>query len=757
MRADGADGDRRTDAWPRLTAWAAWAAAAVVMLLMAWPMLRGQVHIHDDLGGFHLPTRAFYAQQLARGESFAWMPGLFAGFFASGEGQIGGFHPLHWLLYRWLPLGTAFELELLLSYPFLFAGMYSWLRRHVRGDVALLGSLAFTFSSFNLLHFVHPNAIAVVAHLPWLLAAIDRIADRPGEARGGWALLAVAVLTASQILLGYPQYVWLSAVAEMSYAAWRLAVRRQADGSAPQRAWPAWLELAAAKGLGAMLAAVQLLPTCDAMLHSARRTVDAEFVNSFALHPANLLQLVAPYMFRDRVLAVATHEFGLYLGAVPLLLIVWLGYRWRDLGRLRGLATAALLFAAVTLLLSLGNTGVIYRLQRLLPVVGSFRCPSRYIVLFELATAVLAALGFALLARQTRSGRTAMWQELRPLAFVVGLSFLAAVAGLILRHHPRFSPSAWGTAAGPLLMAGGAALIALAARGRAWALVGLVLFTAADLGYYGLTYAVTTGHCSLQHYTDTTARRPVEAVTPTLDASGFPLRVLGGENPLAMIGWTRLDGYAGLEPARRLDYSRLASLQAAGVRWLQVDKKRELPAGLRRLPGGWLEVPDPLPVVRLVSRAQTSGDPGRDLSAIDVRTTVLTSEPVELDAGPPGRLVQVDHRPGRIDVTLDTPGRQILTVAESWHPGWRAVVDGRRQALLAVNGDFMGCSVGPGKHMATFEFQPASVWYGTWISLAGAGLVGLIALRRVAQSRPIFLMGGRGALSLTPAPHACGG
>ena len=42
-----------------------------------------------------------------------------------------------------------------------------------------------------------------------------------------------------------------------------------------------------------------------------------------SLHPLNLLQLVAPYMFVNRVVGDNTHEFGLYLGAVPLLLAVW--------------------------------------------------------------------------------------------------------------------------------------------------------------------------------------------------------------------------------------------------------------------------------------------------------------------------------------------------------------------------------------------------------------------------------------------------
>ena len=92
--------------------------------ILAWPILRGEVYVADDLGEFHLPLRTFYAQQLARGESFDWCPDLYCGFYLTGEGQIGGYHPLHWLLYRTLPLSLAFDLECWLSYPIMLVGLY---------------------------------------------------------------------------------------------------------------------------------------------------------------------------------------------------------------------------------------------------------------------------------------------------------------------------------------------------------------------------------------------------------------------------------------------------------------------------------------------------------------------------------------------------------------------------------------------------------------------------------------------------------
>ena len=115
------------------------------------------------------------------------MPSLYGGFYVAGEGQLGGYHPWHWLLYRTLPLGAAFDIELLASYPLLFAGTFLLLSRLIgRRDAALVGAMAFTFGGFGLLHFVHPNAIAVVAHLPWLLwaDATSARAAAPGSLRG---------------------------------------------------------------------------------------------------------------------------------------------------------------------------------------------------------------------------------------------------------------------------------------------------------------------------------------------------------------------------------------------------------------------------------------------------------------------------------------------------------------------------------------------------------------------------------------------
>ncbi len=328
----------------RLPAWLL-AAAALVLLALTWPMLQGKVYVADDLGEYHLPLRQFYSQQLAAGEAFDWLPSLFSGYYLTGEGQAGTYHPLHWVLYRVLPLGVAFDLELLASYPLMLWGGYLLLRRwRLRPDAALFGAAAFTFSGFNLLHFVHPNAVAVIAHWPWLLWALDcalvarqparAVADFPAR-RPAWAWTLISLNVGSQLLIGYPQYVWLGLVVALPYAVVSLAHSRRPIGGR-------LIGLGLAVSIGVLLGSVQLVPTLDALADSNRQDVDRAFAGTGSLHPLNLIQVVAPYLLATRVVGQNTHELGLYFGAVPLVLAIWLVARRELWNGSRPLVVAAL-------------------------------------------------------------------------------------------------------------------------------------------------------------------------------------------------------------------------------------------------------------------------------------------------------------------------------------------------------------------------------------------------------------------------------
>jgi hypothetical protein len=135
-------------------------------------------------------------------------------------------YPFHLLLYRIAPLWLAFGLEILTSYVAALAGagvLFGRLGFSPAG--AWLGAIVFAFSGFNLLHISHMNAVAIVAHVPWVLAATHVLMTSDSLRTRGWAFAAIALLVGSEILLGYPHYVWMTALAAGAWSPFVFAHR----------------------------------------------------------------------------------------------------------------------------------------------------------------------------------------------------------------------------------------------------------------------------------------------------------------------------------------------------------------------------------------------------------------------------------------------------------------------------------------------------------------------------------------------------
>ena len=716
------------------------AVVACAVLMLAWmgrSLVTGQIPFTGDLLHFHYPLRDFYARALADGDRFDWMPSLFNGFYVVGEGQLGAYHPLHWFLYRFLRLDRAFAVELVSAYPFLFAGTWLWLRRPCGTAPAAFGALAFTFCGFALVHGVHPNLVGVVAHVPWVLLALDRAA-RVARGRDAWpAAAAVGLLTGSQLLLGHPQAVWFAGLIEVVYAAHLMA----ASSSAARRAVATTLVCGLA--LGVAVGAVQLLATLDALRHSTRPAYDATFATAFSLRPLHILQLVHPFLFWGRVsrwneAPSAGDEYGVYGGAVVLLLATWWlaqslastdGDQPPDASQRRlGWRVAA--FGAVGLWLSTGAVGGLYLVQTWLPIINQFRAPVRYTLFAQWALAVLASLALARLLRRhgerTHQHRATLWA---PWALVA----VAVASAAWLRRAAGPAPSSFDAIVsvwyGPMVLALAAGLLTCAVRGAAVgraALVGLALLTGGDLALYGVRGVVA--------WQDFLTRQQAVGF---LDSNGFlprggGVRLLRGGFPdLYLLAGHRLaDGYLGITPTRLLDYRRADALRLAQVEYVHDDFLQGAPiADAERLDRGWLRLRNPLPRARLVTDARVSTAPATDLASVDVERSALVTRDMGLGGGPAGTAQIVTDRPGEISVTTrgQSP-RQLLIVSESFDEGWSAAIDGVPVRVERVNGDFLGCVVPAGEHVATFMFRPRHLGIGKGISLGGVLAAVVVAL-----------------------------
>lgn len=723
---------------------AKWAAFAL-LVWMFLPLVTGRVYVWDDLQNYHLPVRQFYAQCLTNGDSFDWMPTLFSGFFLTGSGQGGTYHPLHFLLYRCLPLTTAFNLEILLSYPFMLFGMKLFLRRHLgRSDAAWLGAIVFTFSGFCTLHFLHPNAIAVVAHIPWLLFAQD-VLLRPGAGHRRSrvsAEVAIALLTGSQLLLGYPQYVWYSLLAEASLCLgfsnlnWRGARKLTLIG--------------ALKCFGLALGAVQLLPSMAALAESDRATLPPEFFFHQPLSPADMLQWIGPFLTRTRVFGNNTAELAVYCGAIPVLLALTLIRRRRPDSQLQlqsksetRLIVTAISLGLLALWLSFGRDGGLYVVQTWLPLIGKFRYPSRIVVLLHLVLAVLAATGFARLMRDSNS----MHVQLPKLFNAMPWLSAVVAAGAWLFADPQNAPEWTLLATSPVLFFLGTLMIRDLARGRAS--VGFMLFLAGDLAAYGFTFE------SLQK----TKTWP-EVIAALNQPPGSPLdgrivaeiQIADGDigfegNDLLLAGWHQADGYEGLLPESHLldQNTNLNTLRISGVRWINSGGSHaEIPGLIRTSDPHWLEVPDPLPRVRLTPNTITIADSSKaDLqlradgaTVIDRDSGIKVTEIAESAMHTNTAKIAVD-RPGLVMVDVSTSNPQLLVLSERFSTGWTASIGDTPLPLLRAEIDFMGCVVPSGNHTLRFVFEPVSVRNGRLVSFIAVILVSVYAAIRLIPWKPL--------------------
>ena len=664
------------------------AASAGLLAPLGAPLLTRHVFVYDDLLRFHLPLRYLYQHALEAGDSVLWTPALFAGFYLHGEGQLGAFHPLHQILYRLLPLGTAFNLEIIASYPAAFAGMFWFLRRlQCSRPAALFGSMLFAFSGFNLLHHHHVNMVAVVAHLPWLLASADVLIVDEGRRGRTLAFASIAALLGSAFLLGFPQAVWWNLLAFAAFGVFR--------ASETQR-WTQLLPCAGAVAAGVLLGAVQLLPSAEAVAQSTRMRLPREFGLAFSLHPLNVFQLWSPRFFlrgayseRERMLF---HEFGIYSGAILPVALIWVWIRRSALPDRRRLIAAATAFAAVMFVLALGRYGGLATLLTYVPVLQSLRAPARYIVLVQFALAILAAVTFDDLlaiaggARGAPSGRrmAAIW-----IPAVLGIATTAVLNSHLLPYGPLTFANAQTAAAGVAVVVVVTLLVHLAGRRMRWAIAALVVATAVDLGLWGIRFVYLTPARTIRELTQAIPRAPID---PAESYAAAPAVGPYSGNFLVMRGYRLTTGYAGLYPASRNPLDDDLALRLSGTRWF-------FDAGGSRGRAG-----DTLGRVRLL-------DSGRREVTGAARLVV--------------------DRPGLLVVDVDAPERGMLVFTERFHSGWSASTDAGPLQVARADEDFLGCVVDRGVHRVTFRFLPRAFVYGSILSAMGAAFVAGVLIVRL--------------------------
>lgn len=362
--------------------------AALLFFRQAF-LLRG-VFFHYDHALQNFPYRAFFARGLAEGRLPLWSSDLFCGFPLFAEGQGNALYPPFILLFALLPSWVAYNYYTVLHFIVAGLGAYALARvLRIGRTGSCLAGIAYMLAGPVLYHAHHTNIVVGASLLPVLLLTIEMACRR----RALQWFLALSAVTAGLVLGAQPQYTLYCALTCAIYAGWRLILLSEGRPSlrVPVRVA---LGLAAAAVLGALLAAVQVLPTLELAAHSSRGMGALSGITPGL--PANLLTMLLPFAFGSPGLASywGATDPGLYseitmffgVGVLMLALVGLFVDRSRRTLFLAGLTVFSFLFA-------LGFHGAVYNLFAVLPGFGATRFPSRYAFVTALCFSLLAGTG----------------------------------------------------------------------------------------------------------------------------------------------------------------------------------------------------------------------------------------------------------------------------------------------------------------------------------------------------------------------------
>ncbi len=434
-----------------------------------------------------------------------------------------------------------------------------------------------------------------------------------------------------------------------------------------------------------------------------------------------------------------------------------------------------LVSAIIALVLALGkNTPVFPFLFHHVPTFDMFQSPARWLAVTTVALAALAALGAQRWPRGHRGRRRGA------LGIVVGVAVL--VGGLAAPRLVASVPSTFGAATarlgGTLAVAGTLALLRRDTIGWQAAVTG---FVALDLLLFGWPLLPTVERSLYQNVTSTAihleyepgpAARvywPADPIEPNSDY-GAEYRVKFGYlnfdscGPRQASHWWEmreallpntgmLDGVPSANNFDPLLVGRYADLLEAAVETpallrvmgvTHVISDRPWPGGeemeyresktarLYRLPNAlgraWIA-----PAARYVPPGEMLAsltDPAFDPSAEVLLETNSLSRHSQFAIR---NSLTLHDTPNRVTIhaILDAPG--YLVLADTWHPGWRATVDGRPADLLRANYAFRAVRLEAGEHVVEMDYRPASVLVGATLSLTALAVLvaGLLLTRRI--------------------------
>jgi len=671
--------------------------------------------VHSDIAYFFEPAKSELHAALTAGRLPLWSPYLLAGYPIAAEGQTAVFYPISLLVSWLLPGPAAVNWFVILHLWLAAASMYLLARQlGLSRFSAWLSAFAFSCSGFVFARIQHLSLLSVTAWLPMVIFLTDRACRSPRLRN----YLLVPLAWAMSALCGHPQGLFFTSLVMIFWIAWRGVGDRRKPLST--RLWRAAGLSSLTFLLGAGLAAVQLLLTLQLFREAPQgQPGDLAFITSFPLLPKHLLGLIAPNWQGSVAFDSYRGEdyfwgYVLYIGLLPLALAL--------IGATRRSNWPLLALALLGLVLALAHHNPLYYLLRLLPGFSYFRAPTRYLMVFTFAAALLVGFGWQTLSRMRWLSPPRRAAALAVLLAVLSVSDLLWFdRTLISLAHPTFFATP-----NPVVEALGS--------DRTWWRATVVQPITIDAGW------VPPGGW----FRNPDGWLEARLLLPLNVPQSYRLRVID-----AYQRFTDPAQASFLSAARDgIRTGDLALLSLLGVRYLVLPPEMALPGLPARRAGAFLIYRNPaaFPRVFAVSHVVSVSSPQEAFShtaglnragALRHTAVVQGPFPLPLGAGPADvKLAFEEPRPERVIVRAQARRDCLLVLNERCDNGWRLRLDGAPAPLLTVDTVLMGAALPSGQHTVEFLYQPAGLVIGRLLSLLSLVLwIAVFALSLLRSGR----------------------
>lgn len=712
-------------------------------------------HPITDLYLQFLPWRDFGFRELAKGNLALWNPHIFGGAPYFGAMQAALLYPPN-CLFLILPLAAAVNWSIALHVFAIGAFTFFWMRvRRLCISASFSASVLVMFCGAHFLHIFagHVPHLLAMTWAPLIFCAIDGLLVTRNFR---WCLVAMFAV-AMQVLAGFPQHVFYTAIVAGLYSTLRLIGHWN---------WPSAGSLFVIYPGGAALSAVQLLPANQTMQETIRGIpLPFEFASRLAFPPENFITLFVPNFFGEPASYWGRGylwETSLFIGVSGVLLALYAGI-YCDWKR----TWIPIVVLLIALLLALGAHTPLYQVfYEFVPGFNKFRSVSKFIFTASLFLALLAAMGFDRLLRRKNAEPQ----------FVLAIFFVAA--SLAGAASWALSTNSWRSFMDKIHVAQDSYLSSqlyaasqFAAQSQHLAVVSVIL-AAATCGLFGAFLAFSKRDARalygvlvlgvLEMFWFAHSARPTfdsasvidRDEKSSLDEHPGDYRIINRFNPNSAmsIGVLEMWGYDASVVRRYAEFVAWSQGEAPDKATQDVNFKWVDPlfSMLRLryvlLPGPtefqMLDVETaPLPRVHLVSKYRVAKN--RDAVFIALRSSdfdpraevILETEPnpTPVPTEAVGHAQIIAASTDSLTIEADTEQPAILLITDVFTPSWVAVsLPGSVQSnykLQPANYVLRAVPLMAGHHRLRVEYLSAAFAVGKWISLS-ASMVFLAVLWR---------------------------